>query len=194
MIYTNASFWLLTVPFYTSKLQISSPGLNMLLKYIPALAGVNIPHSSPPGPVFLICGWNSADTAPKPWLSFLGAEALPPAPTLSPSSLPHPPANWLGVGNRLGGGTSMTELAKEVFHTTEQCSAIKAAVLGAETGSGGWLHSGCCSEIIWGSVGFWEQATESQLVTFFPASPFLHLFNHVSWSTKLFQFPKQTAE
>lgn len=54
--YTNVSSCPFTVPFYTSKLQISSPGHNMLLKHVRGLAGVNIVHSSPPGTLFLICG------------------------------------------------------------------------------------------------------------------------------------------
>lgn len=64
---------------------------------------------------------------------------------LSPPFLSHPAANRdTGRGHR---HDRCSELAKGVFHTMEQCSAIKVAVLGAERGGGGWLHSGCCSEI-----------------------------------------------
>lgn len=89
--YTNASSCLFTAPFCTSKLQISSPGLYMLLKHVHGLAGVNIFHSSPPGTVFYLC-WNSAGTAPKLWLLLNCACSVPrhfSLLPLSPSPLTH---------------------------------------------------------------------------------------------------------
>lgn len=118
MIYKNPSSCLLIVSFYTSKLQISSPGRNMLLKHV---HGLNVLHSSPPGPVFLICGWNCADTAPKPWLCLLSAKAAPPAPTLVSITpcLTHQHRDWEGTQARQ---VSCTGQWSVPYHRTRLCN------------------------------------------------------------------------
>lgn len=180
---------LFIVPFYTSKLQISSSGHNMSLKHVHGLAAVNILHSSPPGTVFLMkktSGLKKLFGLKQPWYS---PQALAVHFPLLPLCLHHPcltHQQQARGGQQTGRGHGhdrCPELAKGVFHTPEQCSAIKAAVLGAERGGGG------CSEIVWGSVSFWEPAMDSQFVACFPPPPFLHQFHCLSWSTRLFQFP-----
>lgn len=196
--YTNASSCLFTAPFCTSKLQISSPGLYMLLKHVHGLAGVNTFHSSPPGTVFFICAETVLAQHPSfgcCWTVLAQCQGISPCSPCLHHPSPTSTRIWGGQGTGRGHRRDRCpEQAKGRFHNIEQRSAIKAAVLGAERGGGGWLHCGCCSGIVWGSVCFWEQLIDSQFVTCFPPPPFLHLVHCLSWSTKFFQFLTQITE